>query len=157
MNKEDAEAHKDRFIAYLGDKGLRLTDQRLAIIDAALSLPGTFTAEALLERARSMDDSVSRATVYRTFPLLITCDILREVDVGKDFKYYSLCKPKRAFQAQVICSDCDAIFEMDAPFMEWYGNSVAEKLNLEAQSQRLQVTARCSGKCPEKGSARTTP
>ena len=25
------------------------------------------------------------------------------------------------FKAQVICVDCEKIFEVDAPFMEWYG------------------------------------
>lgn len=147
MSINGTNAHKDQFIDYLGKKGLRVTGQRLAILEAALAHTGTFTAEALLVRARSIDDSISRATIYRTFPLLIACEILREVDVGKDFKYYTLREPKHIFQAQVICSDCDRIFEMDAPFMEWYGNSIAEKLNLEAQSQRLQVTARCPGTC----------
>lgn len=157
MSITGAEAHKDRFIAYLGKEGLRVTDQRLAILEAALAHSETFTAEALLEGARSIDDSVSRATIYRTLPILIACEVLREVDIGKDFKYYSLREPKRSFQAQVICSDCDKIFEMDAPFMEWYGNSVAEKLNLEAQSQRLQVTARCPGTCSSEQNVCTTP
>ena len=147
MNTQGAEAHRDRFIAYLGKKDLRVTSQRLAILEAALQQTEAFTAEALLERARLIDDSVSRATIYRTCTLLIACEVLREVDVGKEVKYYSLHEPQGTFQAQVICSDCDKIFEMDAPFMEWYGNSVAEKLNLEAESQRLQVTARCPGTC----------
>jgi Fe2+ or Zn2+ uptake regulation protein len=53
-------------------------------------------------------------------------------------------KKANTFQAQVICLDCDKIFEIDAPFMEWYGKTVADKLALEVESQRLQVTAHCS-------------
>ena len=45
----------------------------------------------------------------------------------------------RAFQAQVICVDCEKIFEIDAPFMEWYGQTVASKLGLEVVDQRLQM------------------
>ena len=52
-------------------------------------------------------------------------------------------KNATTFQAQVICVDCDKIFEIDAPFMEWYGKTVADKLGLEVVTQRLQVTARC--------------
>ena len=48
------------------------------------------------------------------------------------------------FQAQVICLDCDKIFEIDAPFMEWYGKTVADKLALEVETQRLQVSAHCT-------------
>ena len=49
----------------------------------------------------------------------------------------------KTFQAQVICIDCEKIFEIDAPFMEWYGKTVAEKLLLSVEDQRLQVSARC--------------
>ena len=43
----------------------------------------------------------------------------------------------------MICSDCDKIFDVDAPFMEWYGRTVSEKLGLEVNDQRLQVQASC--------------
>jgi len=55
--------------------------------------------------------------------------------------------------AQVVCIDCDRIFEISAPFMEWYGSTVSSKLGLSPISQRLQVSARCNtlrdtGSCP---------
>jgi Fe2+ or Zn2+ uptake regulation protein len=58
--------------------------------------------------------------------------------------------------AQVVCLDCDRIFEISAPFMEWYGSTVSSKLNLTPESQRLQVSARCNtlrltGSCPRRG------
>jgi Fur family ferric uptake transcriptional regulator len=47
-------------------------------------------------------------------------------------------------QAQVICLDCEKIFEISAPFMEWYGSTVSSKLGLTPVSQRLQVSAHCN-------------
>lgn len=135
---------QETFKDFLSSKGLRITNQRLAIFDAAYGHPDHFTAEELLDRARDIDDSVSRATVYRALPILTESGLIREVDVGRDYKFYMANKNARTFQAQVICLDCEKIFEIDAPFMEWYGKTVAEKLNLEAQTQRLQVSAHCS-------------
>lgn len=135
---------QETFKDFLSSKGLRITNQRLAIFDAAYGHPDHFTAEELLDRAREIDDSVSRATVYRALPILTESGLIREVDVGRDYKFYMANKNARTFQAQVICLDCEKIFEIDAPFMEWYGKTVAEKLNLEAQTQRLQVSAHCS-------------
>lgn len=134
---------KDTFKDFLSSKGLRVTNQRLAIFQAAYSCPDHFTAENLLDASRQLDDSVSRATVYRALPLLIESNLIREVDVGKDYKYYMANKNVNTFQAQVICLDCEKIFEIDAPFMEWYGKTVAEKLSLNVEDQRLQVTAHC--------------
>ena len=135
---------RETFKKYLVSNGLRVTNQRIAIFDAAYSYPGHFTAEDLLDRSREIDDSVSRATVYRSLPILTESSLIREVDVGRDYKFYMANKDAKAFQAQVICLDCDKIFEIDAPFMEWYGKTVADKLELDVESQRLQVTARCT-------------
>jgi len=147
------EASRDKFKGFLAHRGLRVTNQRLAIFDAAFSQPDHFTAEELLVHARALDESVSRATVYRTLPIMTESALLREIDIGKNIKYYAPCADSHAQQAQVICLDCDKIFEINAPFMEWYGSTVSGKLGLTPVSQRLQVSARCNafrttGRCP---------
>ncbi|HEX7630492.1 MAG TPA: transcriptional repressor, partial [Lacunisphaera sp.] len=76
------DAAREKFQSYLAEQGLRVTDQRLAIFNAAFAQKEHFTAEQLLECARKIDDSVSRATVYRTLPLMTESQILREVDIG---------------------------------------------------------------------------
>jgi Fur family ferric uptake transcriptional regulator len=138
------DAAREKFKAYLATKGLRVTNQRLAIFEAAFAQPEHFTAEELLVFARAIDDSVSRATVYRTLPIMIESALLREVDIGKNLKYYRPNADNKTQVAQVICMDCDKIFEISAPFMEWYGSSVSSKLNLTPVSQRLQVSAHCN-------------
>ncbi|WP_269525387.1 Fur family transcriptional regulator [Coraliomargarita parva] len=144
QNTANIDSVRETFKEFLTSKGLRVTNQRLAIFDAAYSHADHFTAEDLLERAREIDDSVSRATVYRALPILTESSLIREVDVGRDYKFYMANKNATTFQAQVICLDCEKIFEIDAPFMEWYGKTVADKLSLNVESQRLQVTARCN-------------
>ena len=146
------ENSRDTFKQFLVSKGLRVTNQRMAIFDAAFDMEEHFTAEDLLEYSRKLDDSVSRATVYRSLPILTESGMIREIDVGHDNKYYRSTRQAQTFQAQVICEDCGKIFEVDAPFMEWYGKTVCDKLNMKPETQRLQVSARCktmsaSGTC----------
>ncbi|MGE9289418.1 MAG: Fur family transcriptional regulator [Puniceicoccales bacterium] len=130
------------FRDFLSSRGLRITNQRHAIFQAAYEYQQHFTAEELLDRAREIDSTVSRATIYRTLPILVESGLIREVDIGKDYKYYMAHHSADNFKAQVICMDDDRIYEIDAPFMEWYGKAVAAKLGLEVVSQRLQVQAR---------------
>ena len=149
------EASRVKFKAYLTEKGLRVTNQRLAIFDAAFAQQEHFTAEELLVHARALDESVSRATVYRTLPIMTESALLREIDIGKSIKFYTPSRDNRTQQAQVICLDCDKIFEINAPFMEWYGSTVSSKLGLTPVSQRLQVSAHCNvyqktGRCPHR-------
>ena len=142
------------FRKFLITKALRVTGQRRSIFKAIFALPDHFTAEDLLERARKIDETVSRATIYRSLPLLNESGIVREVDVGHDSKFYAVNRRSENFKAQVICVDCEKIFEVDAPFMEWYGKTVSENLGLDVRTQRLQVHAECPGqreleKCPK--------
>lgn len=146
---------RDNFKNYLTKQGLRVTNQRLAILDAALVQTKHFTADQLLVHAKEIDDSVSRATVYRTLPLMTGCNALREVDIGSGEKFYMRVTDGNNQVAQVVCVDCDKIFEISAPFMEWYGSTVSLKLGLKPISQRLQVSAHCiahrsGSRCPNR-------
>ena len=82
--------------------------------------------------------------------------LLREVDIGSGEKFYRPNSEGVSTQvAQVVCLDCDKIFEISAPFMEWYGNTVSSKIGLTPVSQRLQVSAHCdtfrqTGACPKR-------
>lgn len=148
------DAAREKFQTYLTEKGLRVTSQRLAIFEAAFAQKEHFTAEELLEHARRIDDSVSRATVYRTLPIMVESALLREVDIGRGEKLYMPATGNTQV-AQVVCVDCDRIFEISAPFMEWYGSTVSSKLGLKPISQRLQVSAQCTafrehGACPNR-------
>ena len=137
--KETLESFSD----FLGSKGLRMTAQRKGVFDALFKQPVHFTAEQLLKDAQSLEETVSRATVYRCLPLMVESGIIRKIDVGQENKFYALNGSSETFKAQVICSNCDRIHDVDAPFMEWYGKTVSEKLGLEVKDQRLQVQAKC--------------
>ncbi len=157
IKPEDRRKSSETFKEFLAQKGLRVTNQRTAIFDAVFNQEDHFTAEDLLDFSREIDRSVSRATVYRTLPILTEGGLVKEIDVGRDYKFYLANRGQKTEQAQVICLDCEKIFEIEAPFMEWYARSVAQKVGLEPVSQRLQVHARCirlkeGGSCPNRES-----
>ena len=128
----------ESFSGFLASKGLRVTGQRKGVLEALFRQSGHFTADQLLQDAQNLDDTVSRATVYRN------SGIIRKIDIGQDNKFFALNGRSETFKAQVVCSDCKNIFDIDAPFMEWYGKTVSEKLGLDVKDQRLQVHAECT-------------
>ncbi|MFC0538088.1 Fur family transcriptional regulator [Pelagicoccus mobilis] len=134
---------REKFKSYLVKHNLRMTGQRMAIFEAVFKETSHFTAEELLDKAREIDRTVSRATVYRSLPILVEGHLVREVDIGSSTMYYMPNTEEDPHKAQVICNDCQKIFEISAPFLQWYGNSVSGKLGLTPISQRLQVTASC--------------
>jgi len=143
IQRQEETDRSDAFRAYIAEQGLRGTRQRMAVHEAALAATSHYTADDLLQRAKAIDTSVSRATVYRTLPLLVGCGAVREVDVGRDHTYYLTENGGSGFRAQLICEQCETIVEVEAPFMEWYGKAVAAKHDMRPVSQRLQVSAIC--------------
>jgi Fur family ferric uptake transcriptional regulator len=129
-----AESTREKFQAYLTEKGLRVTDQRLAIFNAAFAQKEHFTAEQLLDCARKIDDSVSRATVYRTLPLMTESAILREVDIGTGEKYYLPATGGSTQVAQVSASTATR-FSRSAP-RSWNGMAAPSRSSSASSRSR---------------------
>jgi Fur family ferric uptake transcriptional regulator len=147
---------KQRFIEFLGQKRLRLTAQRRAIVETAFGTREHFTAEQLLEWSRQRDSSVSRATVYRTLPLLTESGLVREMDFGKDSKFYDPNYAEHPRHNHIICQDCEKIMEFESAQLEELENEISQRLGFSVNTHRLQITARCeefkkSGMCRKKG------
>jgi Fur family ferric uptake transcriptional regulator len=146
---------KKRFIDFLERKNLRLTAQRQAIIQTAFSTRQHFTAEQLLEWSRGRDKSVSRATVYRTLPLLTESGLLREMDFGKDYKFYDPNYAQHPRHNHIICQDCEKIVEFESEKIEKLENEISHRLGFSVKTHRLQITASCKefkklGACKKK-------
>ena len=128
---------------FLTQKNLRLTAQRQAIIETAFGTRRHFTAEQLLQWARRRDKSVSRATVYRTLPLLTESGLVREMDFGKDYKFYDPNYAEHPHHNHIICQDCDKIVEFESDKIEQLENEITHRLGFSVRTHRLQITATC--------------
>ena len=137
------QAAKAKFLSFLEGKKLRLTAQRMAIIDTVFSTEEHFTAEQLLAWSRERDASVSRATVYRTLPLLTESGLVREMDFGKAYKYYDPNYADHPNHSHIICNDCERIVEFESEKIARIESEISHKLGFSVKDQKLQITASC--------------
>jgi len=134
---------KRRFLNFLSKRNLRVTAQRKAIIDTAFGTQQHFTADELLAWSRQRDKSVSRATVYRTLPLLTESGLVREMDFGKDCKVYDPNYAAHPHHNHIICQDCEKIVEFDGDQIAQLENEISHRLGFSVKAHRLQITATC--------------
>jgi Fur family ferric uptake transcriptional regulator len=134
---------RTRIYDFLARKGLRKTAQRDAIIEAAFSTHRHYTAEELLAMAKAIENSVSRATVYRTLPLLVESGVLREMDFGKDQKYYDPNFNQHPQHNHLICVDCDRIVEFEDKNIETLENCITKRLGFSPASKIVRIEATC--------------
>lgn len=138
----DAEIRK-RIYDYIEQKGFRKTAQRDAIVKAAFSTTEHYTAEELLVMAKKIEPSVSRATVYRTLPLLVECGVLKEMDFGKEFKYYDPNYNDHPFHNHLICVDCDKIVEFEDINIDTLENCISKRLGFSPSKKIVRIEAKC--------------
>lgn len=155
MPEAERQRAKKRFMDFLAQKNLRITTQRQVIVDTVFSTEEHFTAEQLLVWSRAKDRSISRATVYRTLPLLTESGLVKEMDFGKDYKFYDPNYAEHPNHNHIICNDCEKIVEFESDKLEKLESEITEKLGFTVKTQRLQITGTCeelkkAGTCKNK-------
>lgn len=136
-------AAAERFRSWLGERRLKLTQEREEIVAAFLGLDRHLEAEELLLEMREAGSRVSRATIYRTLDLLVQAGLARKVRLGTDHYYYEHIFG-RSQHEHMICLQCDRV-------IEWY-DAALEKLireNLDrhgfvARRYNVQVFGVCA-------------
>ncbi len=90
----------------LTDNSLKVTPQRLAVLDAIITLKNHPTSEMILEYIRKRHPHVSVATVYKVLDVLTEKKIIVRVKTDKDNMRYDADLEKHH---HIYCSDCDLI------------------------------------------------
>jgi len=88
------------------DKGLKVTPQRLAILEAVHILNNHPAAEQILEYIRSNHPNIASGTVYKVLDTLVETGLIRKVKTDRDIKRYdSMLEPHH----HLYCAESDRI------------------------------------------------
>lgn len=136
-------AVRERIYEFIQESGLRRTSQRDAIIEAAFSHTDHYTAEDLLARSRAIEPSVSRATVYRTLPLLVESGLLKELDLGKEQMFYDPNYIDHPRHSHLICLDCNRIVEFEDRNIDTLENCITKRLGFSPSNKLTRIEANC--------------
>lgn len=156
MTPEMFQRVKETLQDFLSTQGLRRTTQREAIIEAAFATEDHFSADELLANSKALDPSVSRATVYRTLPLLVESGLLKELDLGGDKKVYDPNFVQRPHHNHLICVDCHKIIEFEDLNMELLENCISRRLGFSPSNKSVKIEAHCD-ELKREGSCRNHP
>lgn len=140
----DIELFFQRFYAYLKSQGLKLTDQRKALLEWIYQNNHKhFTAEDVA-LAFARQEKVSKATVYRTMSLLVGAGILEEQDFGEGYKTYELIWD-RQHHDHIICIRCHRVVEFHSVEIEKLQKEIAKEHSFALKYHSLKLF----GICPE--------
>lgn len=142
----DKRAFKD----FLKKKGLRFTKERDAIFREVLRTRGHFDPEELhiSLRERGVGVGVSRASVYRTLPLLLEAGVLEEVERTEKHAHYE-CTLGRNHHDHMLCLSCGRVVEFYSEALEKLQQTICRRESFEGATHNLEIKGYC-GKCRKK-------
>jgi Fur family peroxide stress response transcriptional regulator len=90
----------------LVDKGLKVTPQRIAILEAIIKLNNHPTADNIIDYIRKNQPNIATATVYKVLDALVENDLIKKVKTDRDFMRYDAIMENHH---HLYCSDSDRI------------------------------------------------
>ncbi|MDB5282502.1 MAG: ferric uptake regulator, Fur family [Bacteroidota bacterium] len=146
--KEQIEEVKNIFSAYLEGKDLRKTTERFLILEEIYLRTDHFEAEFLYTDIRKKNFNISRATVYNTLELLVSCDLIKKHQFGKNLGQYEKSYGYKQHD-HIICVDCKKVVEFCDPRIQQIKSMMGELLNFKITHHSLNMYGIC-GSCQKK-------
>src|SRR6266536_4505988 len=134
-----------RLQAQLSGRGIRMTDQRRAILSVVETAKKHLDAGQILRRAQKLDASDDRSTVYRTLELLKRHGMVDELDLMhlKGEGHYYERKLGRD-HIHMACLRCGKITEFVSERFDALKSQLEQECRFHILVARLEVGGYCS-------------
>ena len=101
---------KDELVTMLQEADLRVTDHRIAVLQAVAKVRQPITVYELVDVLRKKDN-IDQATVYRNLSSLHAAGLLRRLDFNHGHAHYELETGRASHQ--LVCQACETIEKIE--------------------------------------------
>jgi Fur family transcriptional regulator, peroxide stress response regulator len=147
IHKDD---RKTVILAALKGKGIKLTPQRLAVIDVLINDTSHPSAGLILKKVRKKIPGISISTVYYTLALL------KKEGQIKELEFYDMenrYESEMTDHVDLVCGQCGTIMNMDMQ-LPFDRNTIEQLTGFIAQRMRFEYYGLCS-KCSQRANKQT--
>jgi Fur family peroxide stress response transcriptional regulator len=127
----------------LHEKGYKVTPQRLAICELALSSKNHPNADQIHQELVKKYPTISLATVYQTLHLLRDIGLLQELGFNDKSSRFD---PNMTPHINIICIKCGEIYDFEAKIVRELLSRIGKELKFKPVGQRFDIYRYCD-KC----------
>jgi Fe2+ or Zn2+ uptake regulation protein len=135
----------EKLIDRMKAHGVRLTGQRRILADLLESAEDHLDAEQVYQRAKAMDHTIHRATVYRTLNKLKKLGLVDELDlmhVSGERHYYEI-RPS-TLHIHLVCTACKRVDEPNEAFWDDLKRRVENENGFRPEVVRVEMAGLCA-------------
>jgi Fur family ferric uptake transcriptional regulator len=145
----------DRFAGFLQQQGLKMTNERRALVREIFATHYHFEADELLAKMKEKDVKISRATVYRTLELLVKSGMVRRVHLGEDHYHYEHVS-RNSHHDHLVCTTCGTVIEFHDEELEKRQIEICDRKKFTPTFHNLQILGICE-RCRRRGEQPDSP
>ena len=139
---KDFKEIKERFAEHLEQNKQRKTPERFAILEEIYMRDDHFDAESLYVHMKENRHNVSRATVYNTLDLLVSCDLVTKHQFGNNQTQYEKAYHYKQHD-HIICLNCRKVLEFCDPRIQQIQTKIGDLLNFKVTNHSLILYGIC--------------
>lgn len=131
----------------LREEGVRVTNQRMVIMEIIRRVEGHLDANEIYRLARRKEPRLSLSTVYRTLQMLKRQGLIDELHFDEAHHHYE-AKPLSEHY-HLVCLKCGKVTEFHFPLSRYVARKVAEAKGFDITETEVRVSGYCA-ECRQK-------
>ena len=139
---EERQVEPGELRARLVAGGVRVTRQRLRVLEELARDPHDLTAQALYQRVREQGERVGLATVYRTLGTLAEHGVVDTLAHHAGEACYRLCSDEH--HHHLVCTNCHSVSEIAECGLDDWLERVAATEGFEPVDHRIEIVGLCA-------------
>ncbi len=128
--------------------GLRMTRQRVAILQALCELGGHASVEDIYEQALLHCGDLDRSTVYRTLERLRELRVLSQTDLGRGCAEYEFVTDQP--HHHLVCQGCGQVIDLGHTYLAACAETIRQEFGFEPIFDHFAIFGWC-GECGRAG------
>ena len=130
---------------FIRNKGLRNTSEREQVVRAVFSIHDHFDVDELYLLLRRQNEKISKATIYRTIPLLLESGLIQEAHFEDGHMHYEHIYG-HDHHCHLRCLECGKVLEFTEETVKHVEDKVEEHYDFFVTGHKLDVYGYCT-KC----------
>ena len=133
------------FREFIRNKGLRKTPEREQVVRAVFAIHDHFDVDELYVLLRRQNEKISKATIYRTIPLLLESGLIQEAYFEDGHLHYEHIYGHE-HHCHLRCLECGKVIEFTDEIVKDREEKVGDRYDFLVTGPKLEVYGHCA-KC----------
>ena len=139
---------QERFKTLLKQNGLKVTTQRVAILEVLSNRPDEhLTAEEIYDCVKEMFPDIGLATVYRTIQVLSELKLIDKLNLNDGYTRYEIGKEgldnSSHHHHHLICLDCGQVLAFQDDLLERLEAKIEETMGFTVVNHEVKLYGTC--------------